>query len=94
MIMNVIMHTNYIHRLINECMFSLKRIIFWYMEMEVAEKRLVMACFSHTNSGSPMWKMPTMDWAVSTWSACEGIKMSVTGTEWTVTGGGGLTRAR
>jgi hypothetical protein len=29
MIINIDIHTNYIHRLINEYVFSLKRIIFW-----------------------------------------------------------------
>jgi hypothetical protein len=29
MIMNIDIHANYIHKLLNECVISLKRIIFW-----------------------------------------------------------------
>jgi hypothetical protein len=29
MIINIDIHANYIHKLLNECMISLKRIIFW-----------------------------------------------------------------
>jgi hypothetical protein len=39
MIINVGIHTNYIYKLTNECIFNLKRIIFWYKREYVIIKQ-------------------------------------------------------